>query len=194
MPDLSLARFVARLEPCRPGPPPRGRRTQRAAVAAILRFPRGVAEVLLMQRAEHPEDRWSGQVSFPGGRWDEGDADLQATVVRETREEVGIDLDRSARLLGALTPVRAVARGRILPMTITPFVFQQVEEQEIVLSAEASGWFWLPLDAAERGALDDRHEYRLGPLPLTFPCWRYQGHVVWGLTFRMLRNLLLTVA
>jgi 8-oxo-dGTP pyrophosphatase MutT (NUDIX family) len=193
-PDLSLARFVARLEPYRPGPPPRSRRTQRAAVAAILRFPRGVAEVLLMRRAEHPEDRWSGHVSFPGGRWDEGDADLRATVVRETHEEVGIDLDASARLLGALAPIRAVARGRILPMTIAPFVFHQVAEQEIVLNAEATGWFWLPLDEAQRGALDDRYEYRLGPLPLSFPCWRYQGHVIWGLTFQMLRNLLRTVA
>jgi 8-oxo-dGTP pyrophosphatase MutT (NUDIX family) len=192
--DLSLPRFVARLEPYRPGPPLRRSRMQRAAVAALLRFPRGAAEVLLMQRAEHPEDRWSGHVSFPGGRWDEGDVDLRATVVRETREEVGIDLESSARLLGALSPIRAVARGRILPMTIAPFVFHQQVEQDIVLSAEATDWFWLPLDEVQRGALDDRYEYRLGPLPLTFPCWRYQGHVIWGLTFQMLRNLLRTVA
>lgn len=192
--DLSLQRFVARLDPYRHGPPPRRSRMQRAAVAAILRFPRGAAEVLLMRRAEHPEDRWSGHVSFPGGRWDEGDADLRATVVRETREEVGLDLAASARLLGALTPIRAVARGRILPMTITPFVFHLEEEREIVLGAEATAWFWLPLDAARSGDLDDRYEYRLGPLPLAFPCWRYQGHVVWGLTFQMLRNLLRTVA
>jgi 8-oxo-dGTP pyrophosphatase MutT (NUDIX family) len=185
---LSLARIAARVAPYRPEPVPPGR-PQRAAVAALLRFPRGGAEVLLMQRAEHPEDRWSGHVSFPGGRWDGGDADLRATVVRETREEVGIDLDASARLLGVLQPLRAIARGRFLPMTITPFVFEQVREQGLVLNAEATGAFWLPLDAARRGALDDRYEYRLGPLPLTFPCWRYQGHVVWGLTYQMLHDL-----
>jgi 8-oxo-dGTP pyrophosphatase MutT (NUDIX family) len=190
---LSLARLVARLEPYRPGPPPSGRQ-QRAAVAALLRFPRGTAEVLLMQRAEQPEDRWSGHVSFPGGRWDQGDRDLLATVVRETREEVGIDLEASARLLGVLKPIRAIARGRFLPMTITPFVFQQVTEPEIVLNAEATGWFWLPLEEARRGALDDQVEYRLGPLPLTLPCWRYQGHVIWGLTFQMLHDLFQVVA
>ena len=189
---LSLARIVARLDPYRPEPPPRGR-PQRAAVAALLRFPRGAAEVLLMQRAEHPEDRWSGHVSFPGGRWDEGDPDLLATVVRETREEVGIDLEASARLLGVLKPMRAIARGRFLPMTISPFVFEQVKEQEIVLNAEATGWFWLPLDEARRGALDDRYEYRLGPVPLSFPCWRYQGRVIWGLTYQMLLDLLRVV-
>jgi 8-oxo-dGTP pyrophosphatase MutT (NUDIX family) len=189
---LSLARIAARLEPYRPEPTPRGR-PQRAAVAALLRFPRSSAEVLLMQRAEHPADRWSGHVSFPGGRWDEGDADLRATVVRETREEVGIDLAASARLLGVLAPVRAIARGRFLPMTITPFVFEQVAEPEIVLNAEATSTFWLPLEAARRGALDDRYEYRLGPVPLKFPCWRYEGHVVWGLTFQMLDDLLRVV-
>jgi 8-oxo-dGTP pyrophosphatase MutT (NUDIX family) len=166
---------------------------KRAAVAAILRFDRGRPEVLLIERAEHAEDRWSGHVSMPGGREDDGDADLLATAMRETREEVGVDL-ASAHLLGRLDPVHAIARGRILPMTITPFVFEPLEEPQVRLGPEAAACFWLPLDAARAGALDGAYEYHLGPVPLRLPCWRWEGHTVWGLTHRMLARLLEVVA
>jgi 8-oxo-dGTP pyrophosphatase MutT (NUDIX family) len=164
---------------------------RRAAVAALVRWDRNHPEVLLMQRAEREGDRWSGQVSLPGGRADERDADLCATAVRETREEVGVELDRSARLLGRLDGVMAVARGAILPMSIAPFVFTMLEEQPIVLGPEATAAFWLPLDAAASGELDGTYEYRLGPVPMSFACWRWEGRVVWGLTHKILRALLL---
>jgi 8-oxo-dGTP pyrophosphatase MutT (NUDIX family) len=164
-----------------------GRR--RAAVACVLRFERGQPEVLLMRRAEHPGDRWSGHVSFPGGREDRGDRELLTTAVRETREELGLDL-AAAPLLGRTEPVRAVAKGEILPMTISPFVFEWRGEPTLSLSAEAVEAFWLPLDVAHSGVLDDRYDYRLGPLPMKLPCWRFEGRVIWGLTYQMLTRFL----
>jgi len=188
-PDLSLARFEARLAAHRPARPTlvAGRR---AAVAALLRFGPGGPEVLLMKRAERDDDRWSGHVSLPGGRAEADDADLLSTALRETREELGLDLGRAARLLGELDAVRAVARGKILPMTITPFVFCQIEDHPVVPGAEAESWFWLPLGRAAAGALDGTHELRLGPVPVKLPCWRHEGYLVWGLTYQMLRGLL----
>jgi len=147
-----------------------------------------------MRRSERAGDRWSGHVSLPGGREEPGDPDLATTAVRETLEEVGVDLRRAARPLGRLEPTRAVARGKILPMTITPFVFALVADAPLVLAEEAESAFWLPLDSAVSGALDDTYVYRLGPLPLRLPCWRHQGYVVWGLTYQMLRGLLDVVA
>lgn len=191
--DLGPAHFAARLQPLAP-PKRRPFRRRRAAVAAILRFPASGPEVLLIERAVRSEDRWSGHVSFPGGHADDGDRDLVATAVRETREEVGLDLERNARVLGGLPPVRAIAKGRVLPMTITPLVFHLEGEPVVTPGPEAAGWFWLPLREAASGALDARHEYRLGPVPLTFPCWRYEGRVVWGLTFGMLKTLLARVS
>jgi 8-oxo-dGTP pyrophosphatase MutT (NUDIX family) len=162
---------------------------RRAAVAVVLRFDRGRPEVLLMNRAEREGDRWSGHVSFPGGGEHEADPDLCATARRETLEELGVDL-AAARLLGRLESIRAVAKGKVLPMTISPFVFERSGDVDFRLNHEAVGAFWLPLDLAASGALDDRYPYKLGPLPMDLPCWRYDGHVVWGLTYQMLRKLL----
>lgn len=164
---------------------------RRAAVAAVLRVRDGGPEVLLIERSEREGDRWSGHVAMPGGREDEGDADLRATAMRETREEVGLELG-GARLLGRLPSVRAIARGKILPMTISPFVFGLADGADpmLTLSDEATAAFWLPLGPAASGALDDRYEVKVGPLPMKFACWRWEGRVVWGLTYQMLRSLI----
>lgn len=57
-------------------------------------------EMLYMQRAQNPRDRWSGQMAFPGGRQERGETDEQ-TVVREVREEIGWDLDDRYDAAGA---------------------------------------------------------------------------------------------
>lgn len=188
---LTLEHVAARLAAHRP--PEASRALRRAAVAAVLSFePR--PRVLLIERAARESDRWSGHVAFPGGLESGADADLLSTARRETLEEVGLDLAAAGRLLGRLEPTRAIAKGRFLPMSITPFVFHLDGAWTPALNHEVASWFWLPLDEAAAGALDDRYEYRLGPLPMTFPCWRYDGRVVWGLTFQMLRGLLERIA
>src|SRR5687767_10801396 len=100
----------------------------RAAVAVILRDAPSGIEMLFIRRAEHPEDPWSGHMAYPGGRAEAHDPDLQATAMRETLEEIGIDLARSAQLLGALDDIRAMARGVPVDLAITPFVFRLTEE------------------------------------------------------------------
>ncbi len=188
--DLSLDHVSARITQHDPVTHSRATAPRRAAVAVLLRYQRTSPEVLLMRRAEVASDRWSGHVSFPGGREETVDPTLFATAVRETREEVGVDLEANARLLGQIDAVRAIARGKILPMSITPFVFVEERPEQPRPSREAAEVFWLPLDRAATGELDDRYPYRKGPIKLDLPCWRYDGQVIWGLTFDMLSNLL----
>ncbi|HEX9187840.1 MAG TPA: NUDIX domain-containing protein, partial [Vicinamibacteria bacterium] len=85
----------------------------RAAVALVLRdgVPAG-PELLVIRRAEHEQDPWSGHMGFPGGRAEPSDPSPEATAVRETLEETGLDLARDGSRLGALDEMKALARGR----------------------------------------------------------------------------------
>ena len=93
-----------------------------AAVALILRETRDDdVELLFIKRATREDDPWSGQIALPGGRHQASDASLEETAVRETREEVGLELDRHGAIIGALDELRP--RTAVLPPVIVrPFV------------------------------------------------------------------------
>jgi 8-oxo-dGTP pyrophosphatase MutT (NUDIX family) len=178
-----IERLVAKLAPHAVQPP--GDR-KCAAVAAVLRDDAAGARVLLMQRAARDGDPWSGHISLPGGGHQLGDADLAATAVRETREELGIDLS-ATRMLGDLPRLAPFTSGPA-GLEVTPFVFLATAIVEPTLGPEAVGAFWLPLELAASGALD--HEYEHPARSMKFPAWRFDGHVIWGLTRRILDDLL----
>ena len=163
--------------------------SRKAAVALVFREGDSGLELLFIHRAEHPLDPWSGHMGFPGGRAEKDDSDLRETAIRETREEIGIDLARSGCSLGSLDEMRAMSRMRALDLTITPYVFRLDEHHAHVLSAEVTSVHWVPLDdllgPLYRGLLDVSH----GGENLSFPCFRVQGKTIWGLTYRMFSNL-----
>src|SRR5215813_14164568 len=107
----------------------------RASVALVLSTGGEGVELLLIRRATRDDDPWSGHMAFPGGRRDPGDTDVVATAVRETREEVGIDLAVDAELVGRLDELRAVARHRPLDLVISPIVFALQRPVTLSLSA-----------------------------------------------------------
>src|SRR5512143_2692083 len=94
-----VERLLARLPARDVRPPADGRK--RAAVAALVRDAPAGPRVLLMKRVDREGDPWSGHISLPGGRHDKRDPDLLATAIRETHEELGIQL-AGTRLLGNL--------------------------------------------------------------------------------------------
>lgn len=166
---------------------------RRAAVALVLHLTRdaGAAEVLLIQRAERDGDPWSGQVSLPGGRFEARDDDLLRTAVRETWEELGVDLDREAQHLGALAPLRARARGKIVPLDVAPFVFAVGARPPTRLcAAEVADCFWFPLRQAASGALDRPFTLQHEGQALQLPSWSFAGRTVWGMTHRILSSLI----
>lgn len=174
---------------CRAPTAPEPAEERRAAVAVILR---GLArDVLLMRRAEDPRDRWSGQISLPGGHHDAADPDLLATAARESMEEVGVDPRTTARLLGQMPALQARARGVIVPMRITPFVFALKQPVSPIPGPEASEAFWFPLERAATGEFDDVYRYRREDgLIRKLPAWRFEGRVIWGLTYQMLSSVI----
>ena len=96
----------------------------RSAVALFLhQCPQEGLSVLMIRRADREGDPWSGHMAFPGGRKDKADRNTLATALRETEEEVGLQAEGVARLLGRLSDVAAHGRLRHGPMVVTPYVF-----------------------------------------------------------------------
>jgi 8-oxo-dGTP pyrophosphatase MutT (NUDIX family) len=161
----------------------------RAAVAIILRDGADGMEALFIRRAEHPRDPWSGQFAFPGGRAEPGDADLAATAIRETLEEIGLDLTATADRMGRLDEVRAMARLRPMNLAITPFVFRLRVPAPLTISPEVTSLHWLPLAALLDPAAQSTTRYTHEQTTLEFPSLEVDGVVIWGLTYRMFTGL-----
>jgi 8-oxo-dGTP pyrophosphatase MutT (NUDIX family) len=166
---------------------------RQAAVAAVVREPApdAGAELLLIRRADDPRDPWSGHMAFPGGRVERGEAP-RAAALRETREEVGLDLERAAAPLGALSPLPTLGRGHPVPMLIFPFVFALAPgDPALQTNHEVASVHWVALrwllDRSNRSTMDWKIA---GGVSITLPCYRWDGNVLWGLTLQMIDDLL----
>jgi len=160
-----------------------------AAVAAILRPSDRETEVLLIRRAERQGDPWSGHMAFPGGHRDPDDRDLLQTALRETYEEVGLDLNRHEHL-GALDHVPATLRGRRVNVAIAPHVFALREPSPLLRpNHEVAEIVWAQLGPMARGELDALKDFTYEGETHQVPAYRVHGHIVWGLTYHMLRSL-----
>jgi len=151
---------------------------RRAAVAVVARDGAGGGELLFIRRAEHPLDPWSGHMAFPGGMVDPGDASPLAAARRETREELGLNLDESAALLGRLSDVKPLSLRASL--AISPFVFALSGTPELVPNEEVQEALWIPWTF-----FADRHNrstffWTRNGLPVPMPCYRWEERVVWG--------------
>lgn len=171
-------------------------RLAKAAVAAILRQAEpGPVQLLFIRRAEHPLDPWSGHMAFPGGRVDPGDAGPEAAARRETREELALDLDRQGALIGRLPQLPVSARGRRLPMVVEPFVYALGgRPPALVLNHEVAEALWVPLPFLADPGNRSTHVWRTADAAVPYPCYRFEGRVIWGLTLRMVDDLLRVAA
>ena len=187
MVDVGQIRLAAAKAPVWEAAPPG---PGRAAVAVILRDADAGAQVLLIRRAERPGDPWSGHMGLPGGRWESGDPELVDTAIRETREEVGLDLTLAGTPLGCLRTIPAVAHGRRTGLTITPFLFAVAGDPRLQQNDEIAETLWVPIDVLQ----DRRHrttvEYERDGRKFRLPAWEFHGRIIWGLTHAMLTSLL----
>ncbi len=156
-----------------------------SAVLVLLRPAGDGLEVLLGHRARRAGDPWSGQVSFPGGHRHIDDASLVETALRETKEEVNLDLGGRAEVLGHLPP----RSPRNVPeMLVVPFVAYTTAPLDPRPGPEMVETFWVPLAALPPSRATTDVETRFGPLRV--PAFLWKGLVIWGLTFRILEELL----
>lgn len=164
---------------------------ERAAVAVVLRDGVDSAEVLLIERALHEKDPWSGHMAFPGGRMERSDESTRMTAARETFEEVGVELN-GAEYLGQIDEL--VGNRRVSPrLVVSAHAFYVAEPQAFRLEpSEVQQAFWFPL--AELHDAARQVEHVIPDLPqIRFPgvvVGEPDRHIVWGLTFRFLERML----
>ena len=161
---------------------------KRAAVLAVLRPADDRLELLCIKRAEYEGDPWSGHVALPGGRAEPGDPTLEATAVRETLEETGIDVYRDGLVLGVLDEVSP--RTPVLPpIIVTPFVAVVGADVQPMPTHEVAAAFWVPLEAMRADGAWVDTVLQVRGLDREVPVFRHGEYVVWGLTERILRSL-----
>jgi 8-oxo-dGTP pyrophosphatase MutT (NUDIX family) len=127
--------------------------------------------------------RHAGEVSFPGGRYDEGEPSLQATALREAEEEIGLPRE-AVEIVGALRPTPTIATG----YAIYPFVG---------VIEPGMAWTLSPREVAEvlelslrdvRKGYERKRLIRRG-IPILTDTYAVGGHFIWGATARILSDL-----
>lgn len=212
MPDLTEAEIAARLAAsgAPPGgdPPPGGDRPADApafgdalsdAFASYLTGPARPAAVLVpllrqagawhilytRRSANLPEH--SGQVAFPGGRADPGDASPEFTALREAQEEIGLR-PQDARLLGRMRPYLTITNYRITPVVGVipyPYPFTPADIEVSRIFTIPLAWLADPTHYEQRlRSLPAPH----APVPVVY-FQTYDGEVLWGATAQMTLHL-----
>lgn len=164
-------------------PAPRGRELTSAAVLVpLVDRPEGMM-VLLTQRTEHLSDH-PGQISFPGGRMEAHDRDPEATALRETEEEIG--LDRAfVEVIGRLDHYETVTGFLVTPVVglVTPGFALEVDRVEV------ADVFEVPLAFILDPSHHERHSRTVNGRERHFYVIPYEQRFIWGATAGMLVNL-----
>ena len=130
--------------------------------------------------------RHAGEISFPGGRRDDGDADLAATALREAQEEIG--LDPAAVEIGEALPPTGDLRHRLPhPPLRRPHPPPRRARPE-PNPAEVETVLTFSLDVLREG-YEMRRLVRRG-VPIHTPTYEVEGQLIWGATARILGDLL----
>ncbi len=203
LPNNFITRIQKRLEAPLPGPeaqykmahairqkphtPPDNARV--ACTLALLYPQAGKWYLPLIQRQSHdPNDRHGGQISFPGGKQEEEDADLATTALREAEEEIGIEA-ADVHILGSLTRLYIpVSNFLVYPfighLDYAPTFTRQESEVQSILQ--------VPMDL-----LQESHTVQFTDMKFSnnitvsdIPYYNIHGHVVWGATAMMLSEFL----
>jgi len=165
-----------------------------AAVSLVLSRNSNDINLLFMRRPLKKDDTFSGQVCFPGGKKEPEDHTLLETAIRETKEEVGIDLNKEkAFYIGKLSnqiPIHPDSKE----IAVTPYVFYKEQHGFTrVHTLEVESLCWIPLSNFLKSnfhiktviAILNGLEVDAYKIPLSNDCY-----IIWGLTYRILQEFL----
>jgi 8-oxo-dGTP pyrophosphatase MutT (NUDIX family) len=162
-----------------------GSRPLRPAAVLVGLVPRPDGVHLLLTRRHDDLARHAGQISFPGGRIDRGDADAVQAALRETEEEVGVGAGL-IRPLGRIEPLATVSEYLVQPIVAWIDPAYQLRLQ----ATEVTAAFELPLRRAAQAELWQPHPLPRPGLGIEMKALDFQGHTIWGVTAMIIDRLL----
>ncbi|MDA9033706.1 CoA pyrophosphatase [Gammaproteobacteria bacterium] len=130
-------------------------------------------EVIFTQRSAKVSTH-SGEVSFPGGKWEEGDKDLYETSLRESNEEINLNIN-DVTYLGSLNYL--ISKHKI---EVNPFIGLVTKRQNFIDNDEIAHTFTVPLDFLINNARE--HNIERKNTNVIVPSWVYNDQTIWGLT------------
>ncbi|MEQ9692814.1 CoA pyrophosphatase [Shimia sp. SDUM112013] len=162
---------------------PAGRKLRPAGVLVPIQVVADVPHVILTKRASHLKHH-PGQIAFPGGKQDEGDADVVAAALREADEEIGLP-PGIVEVLGTLPTHETVTS-----FIVTPVVARVNEPFEIVPEpGEVEEVFRVPLAHVANAARFSVQSRRWRGMRRHYYTVPFGPYYIWGATARILRGL-----
>lgn len=156
-----------------------------AAVLFVLYEHEGRVHTLFQKRTDKV-DTHKGQISLPGGGRDPEDADLVATALRETHEEIGVD-PTHIEILGAIDQIKTISNFVVTPyigwLSHYPYTWT-FSDDEVAYLLE------VPLDHLRDPAnfVPDRRQ--VNGREIIVPSYQWKDDLIWGATGRMVSNFL----
>ncbi|MCL4108672.1 UNVERIFIED_CONTAM: hypothetical protein GTU68_006990 [Idotea baltica] len=147
-------------------------------------------QTTLIQRVSHEKDKHSGQISFPGGKYDLADEDIVACAIREAYEEINLDKS-SVKVLGRLSDLFIPVSGfQVTPVLAT--VDKNYLEDLVPQPSEVSEILHVPiLDIVSNASLRRKDMVLQTGVKLTnVPYFYLRGKVVWGATAMILNEFI----
>jgi len=185
---ISVGEILNRLEGHQPEIDPRAS-PRRAEVALVLDGSAADHDpsIIFIQRSPSPDDPWSGQMAFPGGRREDSDLEAGDAARRETREEIGLEL-RPAQPVGRLGDLQGRQGGRSADLVISCFVYAVDTVPALKPNHEVSEIVQIPLSRLLDPDLWTSVRYEAAGDKM-FPgifLAQDDARVIWGLTYRFL--------
>jgi 8-oxo-dGTP pyrophosphatase MutT (NUDIX family) len=128
----------------------------------------------------------SGQVGFPGGGWEEIDADLTATALREAYEEIGVQPD-TVHVLGHLSELYILPSNYIVLPTVG---WTEQRPQFRTDPYEVAKLLEVPLAALQNPSNQHEEQWQLRDRSAVVPYFSVENQIIWGATAMMLSELL----
>jgi 8-oxo-dGTP pyrophosphatase MutT (NUDIX family) len=152
-------------------------------LAAVLMLIYGKEPTIIMTERPKTMNHHAGEISFPGGTWEQGDVDLLSTALRETKEEMNLVI-QPQQIIGQIKPVTTLNSR----FTIMPFICILEEKPELSPNSEIETILHIPFIPLLKTIEDD-----LDPSHKSIQemyTFRYQNHLIWGASARMLKQMM----